>query len=81
MYKIPGYWSREILSFDFLEKVLGLVSPSHFVYDFSKEIFLMLYFINPPNFIVWLSKLLEMFGNIFIVIIPFPDYDLINFEI
>ena len=26
-----------MLNFDFLEKGLGIVSPSHFVYDFSKE--------------------------------------------
>ena len=36
-----------MLNFDFLEKGLGIVSPSHFVYDFSRIMFLMLYSINP----------------------------------
>ena len=35
--------------FDFLEKVLGIASPPHFVYDFSRKIFLMLYSINRPG--------------------------------
>ena len=29
-----------MLNFDFLEKVLGIVSPPHFVYDFSRKMFL-----------------------------------------
>ena len=28
-----------IVNFDFLEKILGLVSPPHFAYDFSRNIF------------------------------------------
>ena len=32
--------------FNFPEKSLGLVSPTHFVYDFSRKMFLMLYSIN-----------------------------------
>ena len=35
-----------MLNFDFLEKGLGIVSLPHFVYDFSRKIFLMLYSIN-----------------------------------
>ena len=31
-----------MLNCDFLEKGLGMVSPSHFVYDFSRKMFLML---------------------------------------
>ena len=31
--------SRDIPNFDFLEKGLGIVSPSHFVYEFSKKCF------------------------------------------
>ena len=42
-----------MLNFDFLEKSLRLVSPSHLAYNFSIKIFLM-FFINWPNFIVWL---------------------------
>ena len=35
-----------MLNLDFLEKGLGIVFPPHFVYDFSKEMFLMLYSIK-----------------------------------
>ena len=41
-----------MLNFNFSEKCLGLGSPTHFVYDFSTKMFLMLHFINWPNFIV-----------------------------
>ena len=34
-----------MLNFDFLRKGLGLTSP-HFIYDFSRKIFLMLYSVN-----------------------------------
>ena len=44
-----------MLNFHFSEKGLGLVSPPHFVYDFSRKIFLMLHSINWPNFIVWFA--------------------------
>ena len=69
-----------MLNCDFLEKVLGLDSPSHFVYDFSRKIFLLLYFINWTNLIFWLPLLLEILSNIWIVIIYYPAY-IINFEI
>ena len=36
----------EMLNFDFLGKDLRLVYPHHFVYDFSRRMFFMLYFIN-----------------------------------
>ena len=32
-----------MLNFDFLKKGLGIVSPQHFVYDFSRKMFLILY--------------------------------------
>ena len=35
-----------MLNFDILDKGLGIVSPAHFVYDFSTKMFLMLYSIN-----------------------------------
>ena len=35
---------------------------------------------NLPNFMVWLPLLLEILGNISVVIICFPVYDVINFE-
>ena len=52
-YKTLEYWSRDMFSFNFSEKGMGLVSPPQFVYDFSRKIFLMLYSINWTNFIVY----------------------------
>ena len=43
-YKTLAYWFRDMLNFDFSENGLELVSPSHFVYDFSRKVFLMLHF-------------------------------------
>ena len=62
---------------DFLQKGLGIVSPSHFVNDFSRKMFLILYSINWPSLIVWLAFLLEMFGNACIAIVCFPCCDVI----
>ena len=70
-----------MLNFDFLKKGLGIVSPSHFVYEFSRKMFLMLYFINWPNFIAWLPLLLEILVNMSIAILCKPGCDVINFEI
>ena len=41
----------------------GIISPSHFANDFSRKRFLMLYSMNWQNFIVWLSLILEILGN------------------
>ena len=68
-----------MFKFDFLEKGLGIVSPSHFMNDFSRKIF-MLYSRNWPDFIVWLPLFLETFGNMCIEILCFSAYDVINFE-
>ena len=57
---------RDILNFDFLGKGLGIVSQLHFVYVFSRKVFLMLHSINRPNFIVWLPFLLEILDNIYV---------------
>ena len=51
-----------MLHFDFLEKDLGIF---HFVYDFSRQIFLMLYSISWSNFTVGLSLLLGILGNMY----------------
>ena len=66
-----------MVNFNFPEKDLGLVSPPHFMYDFSRKIFLMLYSVKWPTFIVWLPLLLEILDNITCC----PVYDVINFEI
>ena len=58
-----------MLNFGFLDKGLEIVSPAHFVYDFSTKMFLMLYSINWPNFIDWLPLLLDILGNMCIAIV------------
>ena len=68
-YKTLDYWSRDMLNFNFLEKCLGIVSPPHWVYDFSRKKFFLLYFINWLNFIAWLHLLLEILANMCIAIV------------
>ena len=58
-----------MLNLDFLDKVLGIVSPAHFEYGFSTKMFLMLYSFNWPNFIAWLPLLLEILANMCIAIV------------
>ena len=65
----------------FQKRNLRLVSPPHFVYDFSRKIFLMFYVTNWPNFIVWLTILLNIMRNMWIAIVGEPGCDVINFEI
>ena len=69
LYKVLDYWSKDTLNFDFIEKGLWIASPPHFVYDFSRKIFLKLYSINWPNFIAWLALLLEILMNMYIAIV------------
>ena len=73
--------SKVILNFDFLEKSLEYVSPPYFVHDFLRKIFLMLCSINWPDFIVSFSLLLEILGNIYVAIVCFPGFYVVNFEI
>ena len=75
LYNISKCISRNILNFDFSGKGYGVASPAHFIYDFF-----MLYSINCPNLIVWLTLLPEILGNMCIVIISCPVYEVINFE-
>ena len=58
-----------MVNFDFLDKGLGIVTPAHFVNEFSTEIFLVLYYINRPNFILWLPLLFEILSNMCIAIV------------
>ena len=46
LYETFDYQSRDMLNLDFLEKDLGIVSPPHYVYDFSRQICFRLYSIN-----------------------------------
>ena len=70
-----------MINFDFLEKGLGIVSPPHFVYDFSRKMFLMLYSINRTNFIAWLTLLHEILVNMCIAVVSFQSCGVINLEI
>ena len=58
-----------MLNFDFLKKSLEIVSPPHFVYNFSRKMFLKLYFSNLAVFIAWLSLLLDLLVNMCIAIV------------
>ena len=60
-----------MLNFNFSGKGLGIGSPAHFVYDFSTKMFLMLYSITLPNFIVWLPFIvwLRYSGNMCVAIV------------
>ena len=69
LFKTLHKWSRDMHNFDFLDKGLGIVSPTHFVHDFFIKMFLMLCPINWPNFTAWLSLLIEILGNICIAIV------------
>ena len=60
---------------------MELVFSSHFVYVFSRKMFLMLCSINCVIFIAWFLLLLEIIGNMCIPIVCFPGWDVINFEI
>ena len=62
----------------FFKKGLGLVSPPHFAYDFSRKISLFLYCINWPNLIIWLPLRLEILDNMFIEIVRFLGSDAIT---
>ena len=59
LHKTLGYWSRDMLNFDFWEKDLGVVSPPHSVHDFLRKMLFVLYSNNWPNFIARLLLLLE----------------------
>ena len=69
LFKTLHFRSRDVLNFDILDKGLGIVSPADFMYDFSTKMFLILYCINWPNFIVWLPLLLEILNNMCIAIV------------
>ena len=59
---------------------ISIEKKKDFVYDFSRKTFLILYSINWPNFIVWLSLHLEILGNMCIKTVYFPGCDVIDFD-
>ena len=75
----PLALSPHIKLFEKIKRGLELVSLLHFPHNFSRKIFLLLYSINWPNFIVWLPLLCEIFDNMCIAIVGTPGCDVINF--
>ena len=78
------YVVRELHKFRLFRKGpgnMGIVSSPRFVNDFSRKMFLMLYFINWPNLIVWMPLLLEILCNMCIAVICYQFCNVINFEI
>ena len=73
--------SRGMFDFDVLEKDMETISTPYFVYDFSRKMFLMSYFIKWTSFIGRLLLLLDMLSNMFIARSCFPGGDIINFKI
>ena len=46
LYKTFDYWSKDVLNFDLLGKVLEIISPSQFANGLSRKMLLILYSIN-----------------------------------
>ena len=59
-----------------IKRGLKLVSLPHFLHNFRRKIFFLLYSINWPNVIVWLPL-----GNMCIAIVCKLGCDVINFEV
>ena len=58
-----------------------LVSLPHFPHNFWRKIFLLVYSINWPNFLVWLPLLCEILGNMCIASICISCCEAMNFEV
>ena len=58
---IPVCRSRDMLNFNFSEKGLGLVSPPHFVRDYSRQMFLMLHSIKGTLMQIGKSQYMSVF--------------------
>ena len=56
-------------------------SLPHFLYNFSRKVFLILNSINLPNIIFCLLFHFQILANMCIIIICFPGCGIINFEI
>ena len=46
LHKTLDYGSKDMLNFNFSEKGLGLFFAPHFLHDFSRKMFLMLYLLT-----------------------------------
>ena len=57
------------------------VSLPHFLHGFWTKLFLSLYSIDWPNFIVWLPLHREILGSMCVITVYWPGCDVVNFEI
>ena len=64
-----------------IKRGLKLVSLPHFLHNFLRKLFLLIYSIDWPNFIVWLPLLCEILGNTCLAIASKPGCDVMNFEV
>ena len=69
-----------MLSF-YKKRGLELVSLPHFLHNFLRKIFCLLYSINRPNFIAWLPLLCQKLSNMCIAIVCKQGCDAMNFEV
>ena len=69
-----------MLNFDFIEKGLRILSPPHFVYDFSRKCFSSYIILTDQISLSDCLYFLRCWGNICIVTDYFPGCDIINFE-
>ena len=69
-----------ILSFFKKCRGLELVTLPHFLHNIWRKIFLLSRYLNWRSFIVWLSLLCEISGNMCIGIVCKPGCDVMNFE-
>ena len=67
--KLQTFYLPHIKLFKKIKRGLGLVSLPHFPQNLSRKIFLLLYYINWPLFIVWLPLLREILDNFCIAIV------------
>ena len=65
----------------FNKRGLEIVSLPHFLHDFWRKTFILLYSINWPNFIFLLILLRQILGNMCIAVVYLTGCDVINFEI
>ena len=64
-----------------IKRSLELVFLLYFPHNFWRKIFLLLYFINWPNFIVWFPLHCEILDNMCIAIVCKPCCDIMIFEV
>ena len=70
-----------MLNLDILEKSLGIVPPTHIVYDFQEKCFSCYILLINKISLSFIPLLLEILGIMCIAIVCFIEFDFINFEI